>query len=137
MAEFVSGKFLQIVKITAWVINDIIIVKAKDQVFLELQDAREMTGVFEQLTTMPLPLLVDFHTMRGQTGDCRKYFAHDENHSRLVSATALMVTSPVSRALSFFFTAIAKPIRPTRFFADEAEALQWLMSHRTKRLHKV
>ena len=126
MAEYKSGKFLQTHKVSAWITDGVIYVQAKDKVYLELADAREMTGIFEQLTDSPVPLLVDFHTSMGQSGDARKYFAHDENHSRLITATALIVNSPVSRTLSFFFVTIAKPIRPTQFFSDEAEALAWL-----------
>lgn len=110
--------------------DGILVVRAKDNALLDLTDAKEITGLFEELTQTRVPLFVDFHTLRGQTADCRKYFARDENHSRLITATALMINSPVSRALSFFFVSVARPIRPTQFFTDEAKAISWLHQYK-------
>ncbi len=130
MPSYKDGKFLQTLKASAWLSDGIMVVRAKDNVFLDLEDAKEITALFAELTDTPVPLMVDFHTLRGQTGDCRKYFSRDEEHSRLVTATALMIDSPVSRALSFFFVTVARPIRPTQFFTDEAKAINWLNQYR-------
>lgn len=79
MAEYQSGKFLQTNKVSSWITDGVIYVRAKDKVYLDLADAREMTGIFEQLTDTPVPLFVDFHTSKGQSSDCRKYFARGYN----------------------------------------------------------
>lgn len=75
----------------------------------------------------PLPFLMDIRKARGITREARSMFASAEA-ATLFAATALLVGSPLSRALGNFFLGLNKPQMPTRLFTDEAEALAWLRS---------
>lgn len=44
----------------------------------------------------------------------------------MVSAVALLVSTPLSRMMGNFFVTVNKPVAPTRLFDDEASALAWL-----------
>ena len=43
-----------------------------------------------------------------------------------VSALALLVGSPLSRAIGNFFIGFNKPAVPTRLFSSEVDAIPWL-----------
>jgi hypothetical protein len=42
------------------------------------------------------------------------------------SAAALLIGSPLTRAIGNFFMGLNKPLIPTRLFTSETEALAWL-----------
>ena len=61
--------------------------------------------------------------------EARAYYGSDAvNH--VTCATALLVTSGISRALGNFFLGVTSPRVPTRLFGSEAEALEWLRGQR-------
>lgn len=57
--------------------------------------------------------------------DVRVYFARPE-HIEVHRAVALVVGSPLSRAIGNFFLGLNKPAMPMRLFTDEDEAVGWL-----------
>ena len=57
--------------------------------------------------------------------EARDYFANERTAS-IQRATALLVSSPVSRVIGNFFMGLNKPMSPTRMFTDTAAAIQWL-----------
>jgi len=57
--------------------------------------------------------------------EARRYFAGEET-AKVESAAALLIESPLSKAIGNFFMGLNKPIVPTRLFTSEAEALAWL-----------
>jgi hypothetical protein len=93
---------------------------------LELADAQE---VIRAVNTMcggvRRPVLVDLRGLRSMTRECRKYFAGPET-AEAESAVALLVMSPVARAIGNFFMGLNKPLVPTRLFTSEPEAVVWL-----------
>jgi hypothetical protein len=73
------------------------------------------------------PVLVDIRRVRTMSREARMYFAGVET-SHVESAAALLVASPLTRAIGNFFLGLNKPLFPTRLFTSEADAIAWLAS---------
>ncbi len=71
------------------------------------------------------PLLVDMSAIESISREARVYYAGAEA-ATVLSAVALLVRSPLSRAIGNFFLGLNRPAVPTRLFSAEAEALAWL-----------
>jgi hypothetical protein len=72
------------------------------------------------------PLLVDMRSMAVIERDARAYYAGTEPE-RFICAGALIVGSPLTRAIANFIVGIKKkPVTPTRMFTSEREAVAWL-----------
>lgn len=70
------------------------------------------------------PLLIDMRGIKSVTREAREYLAGEG--ARLVKAGALIVGSPLNKALGNIFLWVNKPKVPTRLFTDEKEAKEWL-----------
>jgi hypothetical protein len=93
---------------------------------LELADAQEVIRAVASLCGgVRRPVLVDLRELRSMSRDCRRYFAGPET-AKVETAAALLVVSPVARAVGNFFMGLNKPLLPTRLFTSEPEALAWL-----------
>ncbi len=89
-----------------------------------LEDAIAATDAMVKLTDgRQSPLLVDTHDGGPQDRPARIEFTR---RGDLVSAVALVVSTPLSRMMGNFFLTVSKPVAPTRLFDDEASALAWL-----------
>ena len=71
------------------------------------------------------PALIDFTGLRGMERAARSYFSGPQTAKYQTSA-ALVVASPLSRAVGTFFMGLNRPMVPTKMFADTASALAWL-----------
>jgi hypothetical protein len=93
---------------------------------LDIGDARDVIQAVGSLCGgVPRPALVDLRELRSMSRDCRRYFAGPET-ARVEAAVALLVISPVARAIGNFFMGLNKPLVPTRLFTSEADAVAWL-----------
>jgi len=101
--------------------------KMRPNVFeLELADAEEVIrGVATVCEGVRRPVLVDIRELRSMSRECRKYFAGAET-AKVESAVALLVVSPLTKAIGNFFMGINKTVVPTRLFTVEADAIVWL-----------
>jgi hypothetical protein len=61
----------------------------------------------------------------------REYYAGTEL-AAVVSAAALLISSPVGRVIGTFFLRIAHSATPIRLFTNEQEALAWLEQFRER-----
>lgn len=87
-------------------------------------DAIAAIGAMEELTGgRTSPLLVDSHDAGPQDRPARMEFAR---RGDLVSAVAVIVSTPLSRMMGNFFISVSKPTAPTKLFDDESSALDWL-----------
>lgn len=57
--------------------------------------------------------------------EARRFFAGPEC-AKAESAAALVIGSPITKAIGNFFLGLNKPIIPTRLFTNEADAIVWL-----------
>lgn len=93
---------------------------------LDLADARATISAVGSLSQgRPRPLLADLRNVRSLTREGRVYFASAET-ARVESACALLVASPLSRAVGSFIVRLMKPMIPVELFTSEREALAWL-----------
>lgn len=77
------------------------------------------------------PLLVDGRAVTEMTKEARDYFGSEEGFD-LLSASALLVKSPLSSFLANFFLKINlknSPI-PIKVFTDREKALKWLENYK-------
>jgi hypothetical protein len=73
----------------------------------------------------PRPVLVDIRGIRSATLEARRFWG-SEALVGVVSAAALLISSPVSRVLGNFYIGLHRAQVPIRMFAGEAEAVEWL-----------
>ena len=93
-----------------------------------VDDAIENIAVTAELTQgRRVPVLVDLRHARSQSAQAREYLAGPEAN-KVSNAVALLIGSPISRALGNFYLGFNRPNVPTRLFTDENEARQWLTS---------
>lgn len=91
---------------------------------LRLEDAVAAIDAMTKFTDgRKSPLLVDTRDLGRQDRAARMEFVR---RGELVSAVALLVSTPLSRMMGNFFLAVSKPMAPTRLFDDEAAAVAWL-----------
>jgi hypothetical protein len=91
-----------------------------------LADAEEQLAAQRRMAGgRPRPFLMDMRGTRALPRDVRQLYASAEA-AELFSAAALVVGSPLSRAIGNFFLGLNRPPMPTRLFDSESEALGWL-----------
>ena len=106
-------------------------VRAKAGTDLTLVEAREIIKKMGSLSGgQPRPALVDATGTKSIDREARRYFAGHET-AKVESAAALIIGSPLSRAIGNFFMGLNKAQIPVRLFTSEDEALEWLRGFRT------
>jgi hypothetical protein len=101
-------------------------VTAKPGASIALEDAQEIMRLLGVLGAgRPRPSLIDLTGMKAMSREARTYFAGPET-GKIEKAAALLITSPLGRALGNFFMGLNKPIIPTRLFTSQDQALVWL-----------
>jgi hypothetical protein len=110
-----------------WLEDDgIVRVKVKPNIHITLQDAQvAMRAISEVCGGKTRPALVDMRGLVGMDREARLFFAGEET-AKVEAAAALIIESPLSKAIGNFFMGLNKPIFPTRLFTSETEALAWL-----------
>jgi hypothetical protein len=109
-----------------WLDDDgIVRATAKPNSVMTLQDAKEhILTVAGLCAGIRRPVVVDMTGHNALNREARKYFAGPET-AKVESAAALVVRSPMARAIGNFFLGFDKPLIPTRLFTSEEEATQW------------
>ena len=101
-----------------------------DQVTEELAkenvDAQET--VRDGLNRTKTRVLIDMTAITEISKEARDYFANERTAS-IQRATALLISSPVSRVIGNFFMGLNTPITSTRLFTDPHKAIQWLHTY--------
>jgi hypothetical protein len=72
------------------------------------------------------PFLMNISRVRSLSREARSYFSNSDASLEVFSCTALVVGSPLSRAVGNFFIGLNKPRMTTRLFTSEEEGLAWL-----------
>jgi hypothetical protein len=94
-----------------------------------LEDAQESMAAYLQIKQgKRRPLFVDTSQMKSLAREARHLYASEEA-ARVASAVGLIVGTPVSRVLGNFYLGLSNPHLPTRLFASESEALEWLKGY--------
>jgi hypothetical protein len=90
-----------------------------------LADAEENFRAMAAWGEGPWSTLVDARAMKPQSREVRQYNSRPEVVRR-IRASAVVVASPLSRAIVNLIITLTRPSMPTRLFTDEAEAREWL-----------
>jgi hypothetical protein len=91
-----------------------------------LADAEEVIVEISRLAAgVRRPIMINLSATRAITRDARKYLSGPEP-AKVECAVALVVTSPLDRAIGNFFLGLNKSQIPTQLFSSEASALAWL-----------
>jgi hypothetical protein len=104
----------------------IVYAKVKPNVEVGRGDAEEVVRAIRVLVAgKARPTLIDMGELKFIDREARTYFAGPET-ATVEAAAALIVRSPIAKAVGNFFLGLNKPLTPTRLFSSEAEALDWL-----------
>lgn len=117
-------------KSSHWIEDGIIFSLPDDKAYLDIEEAKEISKAFQELSSVPLPLFVDFHTITGQASEVREYFSSDPVHLTTYTAVALFVSNPVARVIANIFMGLVKPAKPTKLFTDFDQAMKWLNKYK-------
>ena len=111
--------------------DGIVYIKTKPRVDMDRADAEEGIRACGAMCGGKLrPALVDLSNLKSMTREARLYFAGPET-AAAQSAAALVIKSPLTKAIGNFFMGLNKPLIPTRLFTSETEALVWLRTFLT------
>jgi hypothetical protein len=106
----------------------IVHVKLKPHLVVGFVDAQEAVRAIGQLCGgKRSPVVVDMTELMSMEREARLYFAGAET-AQVEAAVAILIRSPLSRAIGNFFMGLNKPLFPTRLFTSEEEAVAWLKS---------
>ena len=97
-----------------------------------LEHAKHEVSIIKELLgdRAPAPLLVEVGASRRQEGEARHYLVEDPAVAEVISRTALLVRTPISRVLATIFTRLQSPTMAVKVFSDEEEAVAWLLEAR-------
>ncbi len=70
------------------------------------------------------PSLFDIRNVKSTSKEARDFMANEGND--LVTASALLINSSVTKMIGNFFITVSKPKNPTKLFTDESRAEDWL-----------
>jgi hypothetical protein len=87
--------------------------------------ALQVLEVGLQIVAGPKPTLVLMQDIARVDREARAFFASEE-YMQLCSQTALVVGSPVSRVIGYFFVGLNRPTYPYKIFEDPELAAEWL-----------
>lgn len=103
--------------------------KTKPGAEINLHEAIENSiAVNSYFTGKKYPLLVDAREVKFISREARRQFSVNGRETH-ISSFALLVKSPLSRAIGNFFIGLNKPSVPARLFDEENDALTWLKNH--------
>lgn len=95
------------------------------------ETARENIAAFLEICAgKKLPVLIDLTDTLGASQEARRLYSGDEV-SRHTTATAMIVSSPVTKVMASFFLKLNQPRRILRLFTSEADAFEWLQQYRS------
>ena len=99
--------------------------ETRDDAQVTIEDAREVIRASETLIQgKQRPVLSDITKLRSISREARSITSRTAVER--YTAAAIVVGSPISRAIGNFFIGLHKPAIPTRLFSSVEEGLAWL-----------
>ena len=77
------------------------------------------------------PLLVDIRQAQPLDADARHHYSGETLVEQFSALALLVEASPWGRMIGNVYLGVARPGVPSRLFADEAQAVDWLKGHRS------
>lgn len=87
--------------------------------------AMSIAAITKLVRGVKRPVLSDIRNLKEVDREGRQLGAAEEA-ARNILALAILISSPVSRAIGNIFLKINRPQFPTRLFTSEADAVKWL-----------
>jgi hypothetical protein len=110
----------------------LVIVRVKDRAKQSLDDARQnLAAAVSETRGTRRPLLIDLRTAQPLDADARHHYSGQTLIERFSAMALLVDGSPFGRMMGNVYLRIARPGIPTRLFADETRAFEWLAGHRS------
>lgn len=97
-----------------------------------LKEALENMAVFPAEAKDEIPVLADIRRVKAIEREAREIYRSRERYNMRVSALAILVGSPLSRAIGNFFIGLSRMPMPTRLFTSDVDAVKWLKEARVK-----
>ena len=117
---------IRIARLWLWP-DGIIRAVAKPGASQSVDDAREVVATLEKLNVGGRrPVLADIGRLHYMDSATRRYYSSSDSCLELVSAAAVLVSSPISRVIGSFLVGLNRVKVPIRLFSSEPEALEWL-----------
>jgi len=109
----------------------LLIVRVNDHARQWLEDAKEnLAAAVAETGGTRRPILIDIRTAQPLDADARHHYSGQALVDRFSALALLIDASPFGRMMGNVYLRIARPGIPTRLFADEASAVEWLGGHR-------
>ena len=107
-------------------------VRINDGATQSLADAKENLAVAVAETGgTRRPLLIDIRRAQPLDADARHHYSGQTLVDAFSALALLVEASPFGRMMGNVYLRIAQPGIPTRLFADETAAAEWLIGHRS------
>ena len=108
----------------------LVIVRVKNRAKQSLDDAKQnLAAAVSETRGMRRPLLIDLRTAQPLDADARHHYSGQTLIERFSAMALLVDGSPFGRMMGNVYLRIARPGIPTRLFADETRAFEWLAGH--------
>lgn len=94
---------------------------------LDLQVVRKLVEDRKKVFNgMLYPVIANLMPLKSSTKEARDFFA-SEIGCEGISATAVIINSPVGSIIGNFYIRINKPVRPAKLFINKLKAQKWLI----------
>jgi hypothetical protein len=111
--------------------DGLVIVRIREDVYQTLEDAKTNVAVaLVQTGGSRRPLLVDIRRAQPLEAEARHHYSGRRLASGFLAMALLVEDSPLGRMMGNIYLRGAGTGIPTRLFADESRAVQWLIQHR-------
>ena len=111
---------------TIWMDHFGIIHSDVKPVFLELEHAKEAIKTISVLANgKKTPVVINMKNAIGTSNSARNYYSGEQS-AAVISAAAMIISSPLSKILGNFYLGLNKPLFPFKLFTNEEKAIIWL-----------
>lgn len=101
------------------------LVELKEDVDFGVADMEQLVRMEREICNQVLPVLIICSSTATSNSDFIRYLARNENNP-LCIADAFVLKSLPQKLLAHFYKVFVKPERPTGFFKNREDAMQWL-----------
>ena len=109
--------------------DGIIVVKKKQDAFVELENAIENCGIHKELAdNIPRPCMIVMDEMQNTSPEALEYYGLSE-HEAYRSAEAFLIEELGTRLIVDHYIKNSEMAYPRAIFATESEAMTWLKKH--------
>lgn len=125
----VFKKHIELEKVHLYLIEEgYTVLKAKDKVDFELEDAIEVDDLtYELVEAKPFVTLVDARNVRSNMShEARKHFATNKKITAIRKAQAIVVNNLHTKLIANFYMNFHRPSNPVKVFTKYEDAESWV-----------